>query len=114
MSFEVIYFLACFLQGTLSVVNIIAFIPQWMKLFNSKSIDGVSISSWLIWLNSSIISLFYACMQYAKTDSGSALIVTTFISTICNLITIVLILNVQNKFEFRLNKISLMSLIFKL
>ena len=65
---------ANFLQGCVPLLSLVAYLPQWRKIIANKSSKDISLTSWLVWLLSSAIAIFYAVIQYKITGKGTALI----------------------------------------
>ncbi|MFY8060191.1 MAG: PQ-loop domain-containing transporter [Arenimonas sp.] len=62
------------LQSAVPVISLIAYLPQWKKLIDTKSSRDLSLRSWSIWIVSSSISLFYAVALYRYTGKGLPLV----------------------------------------
>lgn len=62
------------LQSVVPVISLIAYLPQWKKLIDTKSSRDLSLRSWSIWIVSSSISLFYAVALYRYTGKGAPLV----------------------------------------
>lgn len=65
---------AGFLQSAVPVISLIAYLPQWKKLVDTKSSKDISLRSWSIWIVSSSISLFYAIVLFRYTGKGMPLV----------------------------------------
>ncbi len=73
MPAEKIVVIANFLQGCSPLLSLFAYLPQWRKIIANKSSRDISLTSWLVWLVSSGIAIFYAVIQYQVTGKGTAL-----------------------------------------
>jgi uncharacterized protein with PQ loop repeat len=74
-----------------AVAGVIACFPQWKKIIANKSSKDISLTSWLVWLLSSAIAIFYAVIQYQVTGKGTALIFSSIVVLIFVFITVCLI-----------------------
>jgi uncharacterized protein with PQ loop repeat len=83
--------IANFLQGCVPLLSLFAYLPQWRKIIANKSSKDISLISWLVWLLSSSIAIFYAVIQYKVTGKGTALIFSSIFVLIFVFITICLI-----------------------
>jgi uncharacterized protein with PQ loop repeat len=91
MPSEKIVIAANFLQGCSPLLSLVAYFPQWKKIIANKSSRDISLASWLVWLVSSAIAIFYAVIQYQVTGKGTALIFSSIIVLVFVLITVYLI-----------------------
>ena len=83
--------IANFLQGCVPLLSLFAYLPQWKKIIANKSSKDISLTSWLVWLISSAITIFYAVIQYQVTGKGTALVFSSIIVLIFVFITVCLI-----------------------
>jgi len=83
--------IANFLQGCVPLLALFAYLPQWKKIVANKSSKDISLTSWLVWLLSSAIAIFYAVIQYQVTGKGTALIFSSMIALVFVFITVCLI-----------------------
>jgi len=83
--------IANFLQGCVPLLSLFAYLPQWKKIIANKSSKDISLTSWLVWLVSSSIAIFYAVIQYQVTGKGTALVFSSIIVLIFVFITVCLI-----------------------
>jgi uncharacterized protein with PQ loop repeat len=91
MPSEKIVIAANFLQGCVPLLSLFAYFPQWRKIIANKSSKDISLTSWLVWLLSSAIAIFYAIIQYQVTGKGTALIFSSAIAVLFVFITVCLI-----------------------
>ena len=63
-------------------ISLVAYFPQWLKLFRTKSSASISIRSWCGWIISSVFALFYAVVQLLLNGNGWALVVSTVLALI--------------------------------
>jgi len=82
---------ANFLQGCVPLLGLVAYLPQWKKIIANRSSRDISLTSWLVWLLSSAIAIFYAVIQYQVTGKGTALIFSSMITIVFVFITVCLI-----------------------
>jgi uncharacterized protein with PQ loop repeat len=83
--------IANFLQSCVPLLALFAYLPQWRKIIANKSCKDISLTSWLIWLLSSAIAIFYAVIQYRVTGKGTALIFSSLLSLVFVFTTVCLI-----------------------
>jgi uncharacterized protein with PQ loop repeat len=91
MPAERIIIVANFLQGCSPLLSLFAYLPQWKKIIANKSSRDISLTSWLVWLVSSCIAIFYAVIQYQVTGKGTALIFSSVLVLVFVIITVCLI-----------------------
>ena len=91
MPTERIVIVANFLQGCVPLLSLFAYLPQWKKIIANKSSRDISLTSWLVWMLSSAIAIFYAVIQYKVTGKGTALIFSSVLALIFVSITACLI-----------------------
>lgn len=82
---------ATFLQASVGVLSLIAYLPQWKLMYAAKSSRNVSLSSWAIWSISSVIATFYALVQVLANGRGWALVFSAGSNLLFVLITLCLI-----------------------
>ncbi len=83
--------IANFLQGCVPLLSLFAYLPQWRKIIANRSSRDISLTSWLVWLVSSAIAIFYAVIQYQVTGKGTALIFSSVLVLVFVVITVCLI-----------------------
>jgi uncharacterized protein with PQ loop repeat len=88
---EKIVIAANFLQGCSPLLSLFAYLPQWRKIIANRSSRDISLTSWLVWLLSSAIAIFYAVIQYQVTGKGTALIFSSVLVLVFVFITVCLI-----------------------
>jgi len=92
MANEKLVMIANFLQGGVPLLSLFAYFPQWRKIVANRSSKDISLTSWLVWLLSSAIAIFYAVMQYAITGKGTALIFSSALALVFVSITLCLVI----------------------
>ncbi len=86
---------ACQIATTL--ISLSAYLPQWIKLIQTRSSGDISLRSWCIWFFSASFALFYAIVQYLLNGRGWPLIISTIASLCCILFTVSLIVRFRTK-----------------
>jgi uncharacterized protein with PQ loop repeat len=82
---------ASFLQGSIPLLSLTAYLPQWRKIVATKSSRDISLQAWLLWSVSAFISVFYAVAQYQTTGQGTALVFSSAVNLVFVLITVYLL-----------------------
>jgi uncharacterized protein with PQ loop repeat len=72
-------------------ISLVAYFPQWTKLFRTKSSESISIRSWCGWGVSSVFALFYAVVQLLLNGNGWALVISTLLALIFVAFTLFLV-----------------------
>ena len=80
-----------FLQGCNPLLLLFAYLLQRKKIIANRSSKDISLTSWLVWLLSSAIAIFYAVIQYQVAGKGTALIFSSVLVFVFVFITICLI-----------------------
>jgi len=83
---------ASFLQGSIPLLSLTAYLPQWRKIVATKSSKDISLHSWLLWSVSAAITVFYAVIQYQITGQGTALVLSSAVNLVFVVITVYLLL----------------------
>jgi uncharacterized protein with PQ loop repeat len=83
---------ASFMQGSIPLLSLSAYLPQWKKIIATKSSKDISLHSWLLWSVSAAITVFYAVAQYQTTGKGSALVFSSSVNLIFVIVTVYLLL----------------------
>ena len=83
---------ANFLQGSIPLLSLSAYLPQWKKIAVTKSSKDISLRSWLLWSVSAAIAVFYAVTQYQTTGHGVALVFSTTVNFIFVIVTVYLLI----------------------
>lgn len=78
-------------QAAVPLLALLAYAPQWIKLWQCRSSATISIHSWCIWCLSGIIATFYAVVQVAVNGNGWVLVVSTILTLIFSLFTLLLV-----------------------
>ena len=81
--------LANVLLGIVSMCTLVSFLPQAIKLIKTKESDDISISSWVLWVISSLSYVLYA---YLCTDEFMLRFENTLEFSFCLLILFLTIL----------------------
>jgi len=79
-------------QIATTIISLSAYLPQWIKLIQTKSSRDISLHSWLLWFFSASCALFYAIVQFLINGRGWPLIISTLFSVGSIVLTISLIL----------------------
>lgn len=87
-------------QMATTVISLSAYLPQWIKLFKTKSSENIALGSWCLWILSTSFNLFYAIVQYLVHGSGWPLIISVFFNLSCILFTVFLIIKYKKKKAF--------------
>ncbi len=82
---------ANFLQGSIPLLSLSAYLPQWKKIVATKSSKDISLQSWLLWSVSAAIAVFYAVAQYQTTGHGTALVFSSTVNFLFVVITVYLL-----------------------
>lgn len=72
-------------------ISLSAYLPQWIKLIQTKSSADISLKSWCIWIIAAFFTLFYAIVQFLLNGRGWPLIISSTASLFCIIFTIILI-----------------------
>jgi len=84
-------------QVATTLISLSAYLPQWIKLIQTRSSGDISLRSWCIWFFSASFALFYAIVQYLLNGRGWPLIISTLASLCCILFTVSLIVRFRTK-----------------
>ncbi|MDP2863933.1 MAG: PQ-loop repeat-containing protein [Desulfobacterales bacterium] len=79
-------------QVATTLISLSAYLPQWIKLIQTRSSGDISFRSWCLWFISASFALFYAIVQYLLNGRGWPLIISTLASLVCTLFTVSLIM----------------------
>lgn len=83
------------LLGIVSLCTMISYLPQTIKLIRTKSAEDLSISSWVLWVTSSLAYTLYAVLC---SDDGMLIFETALELAFC-LIILLLALIYRNREE---------------
>ena len=50
-----------------TILNIVAYLPQIIQLIKTKSADDINLSSWIIWISSSLCYIGYIILETPET-----------------------------------------------
>lgn len=87
------------LQMATTAISFSAYLPQWIKLFKTKSSENIALGSWCLWILSTSFNIFYAVVQYLINGSGWPLIISATFNLSCILFTVFLIIKYKKKKE---------------
>ncbi|WP_373973861.1 PQ-loop repeat-containing protein [Chitinibacter sp. SCUT-21] len=82
---------ANFLQVCVPALSLCGYLPQWRKLWRTRSAQDFSLRTWLIWLLASSFACFYALIQWRINDQVWPLLVSTTATWLCVIATLALI-----------------------
>ncbi|MFO7667791.1 MAG: PQ-loop repeat-containing protein [Desulfobacterales bacterium] len=78
-------------QIATTFISLSAYLPQWIKLIQTRSSRDISLRSWCLWFFSASFALFYAIVQFLLNGRGWPLIISAFASLGSILLTVSLI-----------------------
>ncbi|RPJ15453.1 MAG: PQ-loop repeat-containing protein [Desulfobacteraceae bacterium] len=78
-------------QIATTFISLSAYLPQWIKLIQTKSSGDISLRSWCLWFFSASFALFYAIVQFLLNGRGWPLIISALASLGSILLTVSLI-----------------------
>ena len=78
-------------QIAVPFIALFAYLPQWIKLFRTRSSENISLRSWYLWTVSSFFALFYAIVQLFLNGRGWPLIISSIFALAAILFTVFLI-----------------------
>ncbi|RPH52241.1 MAG: PQ-loop repeat-containing protein [Desulfobacteraceae bacterium] len=84
-------------QIATTFISLSAYLPQWIKLINTRSSSDISLRSWCIWIVAASFTLFYAIVQFMLNGRGWPLIISAAASMCCILFTIFLVVKFRTK-----------------
>ncbi|MCB0332711.1 MAG: PQ-loop repeat-containing protein [Bdellovibrionales bacterium] len=90
MSFENLLPLSDLLQSAVVFICAVAFVPQWVKLYRTKSSEDISLHSWVLWTLAAFCGWFYSYVHFFAHGTGTPLLVSTTINLIGNIFSIYL------------------------
>jgi uncharacterized protein with PQ loop repeat len=74
-------------KGCVPLLSLVAYLPQWKQIIANRSSKDIPLTSWLVWMLSSSIAIFYAVIQYQVTGKGTALIFSSVLVLVFEFIT---------------------------
>lgn len=92
MPAEAVVNAANFCQAAVPFISLMAYLPQWVKLYRTKSSAAISVRSWCAWTVTSSFALFYAAVQLLLNGRGWALVLATTLGLAFVLITLGLVI----------------------
>jgi uncharacterized protein with PQ loop repeat len=84
-------------QMSTVLISLAAYLPQWVKLYRTKSSENISLRSWCLWVVSSAFAFFYAVVQLLLNDRGWPLVVSTLTSFAFIVLTVLMIVKYRPK-----------------
>jgi len=78
-------------ESIVPLLSLVAYIPQWRKLYQTRNSGPLSMISWVIWALSYAIAVFYSIVLLSVTGRGWPLLVTTVSGLLMVLYTMILI-----------------------
>lgn len=97
MPSESVVTLANVCQLLVPLISLMAYIPQWAKLWRTKSSASISIRSWCAWSISGSFALFYAVVQLIVNGRGWALVLSALIGLIFVITTLALVVRFRQR-----------------
>lgn len=79
------------LQSSVPLISLFAYIPQWRKLYKSKSSNDIAIEAWWLWTLSSSFALFYAIVHQLNTGAALALLFSCSVNLFFVVITLFMV-----------------------
>jgi uncharacterized protein with PQ loop repeat len=92
MEAGLVVYLADLCQLSAGIIATSAYIPQISKIYRTNTAEGMALSSWIIWLCSSLLALFYAGVQFYIHGTGIPLVITTSVNCLLVGLTVLLLL----------------------
>lgn len=86
-------------QVATTFISLLAYVPQWVKLFRTKSSANISLRSWCLWVVSTSFTLFYAVVQLRVNGSGLPLVISASAALTFVFFTVVLIIKFRPREE---------------
>ncbi len=93
-------------QLAVSVIALSAYLPQWIKLLQTKSSDDISLRSWILWMFSTSLAIYYAIVQFLMNGRGWPLIISSLIGFGSILFTIFLIVRYRSKKQATVRRVT--------
>ncbi len=84
-------------QIATTFISLSAYLPQWIKLIQTKSSRDISLRSWCMWIIAASFALFYAIVQFLMNGRGWPLIISAFASLCCIIFTIFLVVRFRRR-----------------
>ncbi len=81
-------------QTVTIILSLCAYIPHWIALLQTSSVE-ISVSAWVIWSISGLLSFIYALVQNMIHGVASMLFYSTLANCICLTVTLCLIFRHQ-------------------
>ena len=94
---EMTVLLANFLQSTIIIISLTAYLPLWLAMVRRRSSEGVAAGAWCMWMASASIALFYAVVQLVLNERGWPLVATSVFNWVMNVVTLYLIYRFRQK-----------------
>src|ERR687887_1156853 len=77
-------------------LSVLGFLPQLIKLLATKSSDGISQESWILWVGGNSITVFYAFVHYWIEGCCLPLLITATFNVALSVTTLILITLYRN------------------
>jgi uncharacterized protein with PQ loop repeat len=77
-------------------LSVLGFLPQLIKLLATKSSDGLSRESWILWVGGNSMTVFYAFVHYQIEGCCLPLLITAAFNTALSVTTLILIMLYRN------------------
>ena len=77
-------------------LSVLGFLPQLIKLLATKSSDGISRESWILWVGGNSMTVFYAFVHYRIEGCCLPLLITAAFNTALSVTTLILITLYRN------------------
>jgi uncharacterized protein with PQ loop repeat len=77
-------------ESFVPILSLLAYIPQWRHLLQTRDSRGISLASWGIWALAYTISIFYAAVLLKVTGKGLPLLMGTIFGLLFVLTTMIL------------------------
>ncbi|MEY3775602.1 MAG: hypothetical protein RLZZ129_2382 [Verrucomicrobiota bacterium] len=89
--------LANFLQITIPVMSLLAYLPQWTKLRESRDSGAISTRAWALWTLAAVFAMYYAVVQLLLNGRGWALVISSGAGLLFVTVTLALVLRFRRR-----------------
>jgi uncharacterized protein with PQ loop repeat len=79
-------------QAVVPLISLMAYIPQWAKIWRTRSSASISARAWAAWTVSGTLAVFYAITQLLLNGHGWALVLSTSMGLTFVLVTLAMVL----------------------
>lgn len=83
-------------QAAVPLISLMAYLPQWNKLWRTKSSASISTRSWCAWTVSNGVAVFYAVTQLLLNGRGWALVLSSSLGLAFVLCTLFLVVRFRH------------------